>query len=49
LATPSFAATARELAANFTGVDGATNAAEEIEQLLAEARGQDLETDAEVR
>jgi UDP:flavonoid glycosyltransferase YjiC (YdhE family) len=35
LATPAFGAAARALAANFAGVDGAANAADEIEQLLA--------------
>jgi UDP:flavonoid glycosyltransferase YjiC (YdhE family) len=35
LATPSFAATARELARKFVGVDGAAKAADEIELLLA--------------
>jgi UDP:flavonoid glycosyltransferase YjiC (YdhE family) len=34
LATPSFSAAARKLAAHFAGVDGAANAADEIEHLL---------------
>jgi MGT family glycosyltransferase len=34
LATPSFGSTARKLSAHFVGVDGAANAADEIEQLL---------------
>ena len=37
LANPSFGERARELAAHFVGVDGTTNAADEIEQLLGEA------------
>lgn len=49
LANPSFGETARELAVNFAGVDGASNAADEIEQLLVEADRAPAMTTADAR